>query len=70
MAEQGIVLKDEADIALLHGQPERVLAVEGHPPVGRLVEAGQDAQQRRLAGAGRTKQRQQLAGANVERDIA
>jgi hypothetical protein len=32
VAEQGVVLKDQPDIALLHGQSERVLAVEGHPP--------------------------------------
>ena len=69
MAEQGVVLKDESDIALLHRQSERVLAVEGHKPVGRLVEAREDAQERRLAGAGRTEQCQEFTRANVEGDI-
>ena len=51
MPEQRIVLEDEPDIARLHRQMKRILAVEGHAAGGRLVESGQDAKQRRLARA-------------------
>ena len=51
MPEQRIVLEDETDIARLHRQMKRILSVKGHAAGSRLVEAGQDAQQRRLAGA-------------------
>ena len=67
VAEQRVALEHEADIALLHGELERVLAVEQHAAGGRHVEAGEDAEQRRLAGAGRAEQGDELARADVER---
>ena len=51
MAEQRVVLKHQPDIPLLHGQLERVLAVEQHAAEGRNVEAGENPEQRCLAGA-------------------
>jgi hypothetical protein len=67
VAEERVVLEDEADVALLHRQRQGVLAAEHHAARGREIEAGEDAQQRRLAGAGRPEQRHQFAGLDVER---
>ena len=67
MPEQRVVLEHEADIALLHGELQRVLAVEQHAARGRHVEAGENAQQRGLARARRPEQRHELAGGNIER---
>ena len=61
VAEQRVVLEHEADIALLHGELQRVLAVEQHAAGGRHVEAGEDPEQRRLARARRPEQRHELA---------
>ena len=67
MAEERIVLEDEADVPLPHVEAERILAAEEHAARGRRIEAGEDAEERRLARAGRAEQRQQLAGADIER---
>src|SRR4029453_11542423 len=40
VAEQSVVLEHQADIALLHRDPQRVLPVEQHPTGGRHVESG------------------------------
>ena len=68
MAEQRVVLEHETHVALLHGQPQRVLAVEQHATEGRNVEAGEDPEQRRLAGAGGPEQRHELTGLDFERN--
>ena len=49
MAEERVVLEHQTDIALLHGQLQRVLAVEQHAAEGRNVEAGENPEQRCLA---------------------
>jgi hypothetical protein len=49
VAEQRVVLKHQPDIALLHGEPQRILAVEQHAPGGRDVEACENPEQRGLA---------------------
>ena len=61
MTEERVALEHEPDIPLLHGELERVVAVEQDASGGRHVEAGEDAEQRRLAGAGRAEQRHELA---------
>ena len=67
--EQRVVLEHEADLALAHVLVGRVLAVEQDAAVGRVLEAGDDAQQRRLAAARRAEQRDELAGRELEADI-
>ena len=49
--------------------PRHVLAVEHDAAGGRLVEAGEHAQQRRLAAAGGTEQREELALVDDQRQI-
>ena len=57
MREQQVVLEDHADGTALGGHadaPGRVLqdlAVQHHPPLGQRQQAGEGAQDRRLAGA-------------------
>src|SRR5690606_19284223 len=69
VTEQRVMLEDEADIALLHGPARGVLVAEEHRAGGGEVEAGDEAQERRLARAGRPQQRDQLARADVERHV-
>ncbi|MCY1353754.1 hypothetical protein D9M68_483180 [compost metagenome] len=69
VAEQGVVLEDEADVALLHRLLRGVLVTEEDRAAGRAFEPGDEAKQCRLAGAGGAKQRDQLAGADIERDV-
>ena len=69
MAEQRVVLEDEADIALLHGLVRGVLVAEEDRALGRPLQPGDQPQQRRLAGTGRPEQRDQLARADVQRDV-
>ncbi|MOA09436.1 hypothetical protein D3C78_1292650 [compost metagenome] len=69
MAEQRIMLKDETDIALLHRAVRGVLVTEEDVAFGRLLQAGDETQQRRLAGTGGTEQSDQLAGTNIERHV-
>jgi hypothetical protein len=67
--ERGVVLEDEADAALLRRQPRRVGAAhDDRAGVGHL-EAGDHAQQRRLARAARPEQRGQPAVGRLERDV-
>ena len=70
MLEERVVLEHEADPTLLHGKARRVQRVEEHGAAMRRVEAGDDAQQRRLARARGAEQRDELARRNVERDVA
>jgi hypothetical protein len=68
VAEEGVALEDEADIALLDRQAERIFSAEQDPALAREVEAAEDAEQRRLAGARRAEQRDKLAGGDLQRD--
>ena len=70
MFEERIVLKNHADMAVLHGQIGRVLAVEEDPAAIGRIEARDHPQQRRLAGARGSKQRDEFARLNVEADVA
>ena len=67
--ERGVVLEDEADVAVLRGQAGRVLAGEEHPPRVGPFEAGDDPQQGRLAGAARAEQGGEGALGDLERDV-
>ena len=63
------MLEDEADAALLHRQPGRVLAGQlDAAGVGRL-QPGDDPQDRALARARRAQQGDELAGRDLERDV-
>src|SRR6185436_6186681 len=69
VAEEGIVLEHEADPALANVGVGCVLAVEEDGARVGHLEAGDDAQQRRLARARRPEQRDQLAGGDVETEV-
>ena len=63
------MLEDEPDVALAHRLVGRVLAVEvDRALIGRL-QAGDDAEQRRLARAGGPEQRHQLAAGHVQAHV-
>ena len=66
VAEQGVVLEDEADAALAHRHARGVLVAEQDAAGARHLEAGDEAQERRLARARRAEQRQELAGGDLE----
>ena len=66
VAEQGVVLEHEPDLALAHRLVGGVLALEAdHALIGRL-QAGDDPEQRGLAGARGAQQGDQLAAGHVE----
>ena len=67
--ERRVVLEDEADVALLRRQRRRVLAGDLDRPRVRLLETGDDAQQRRLAATTRTEQRGERSGGDVDGDV-
>ena len=56
MLEKGIVLEHKARAAFLHRQPGGVGAFVQHAASGRVFEATQNAQQRRLARPGRAEE--------------
>ncbi len=68
MREERIVLEDEADAALAHGDIGGVLLAEIDRAAVGIFEAGDHAQDRRLAGTGRAEQRDELAAFDIERD--
>ena len=67
--ERRVVLEDEADAALLRRLACDVHAVELHGSGLRLLEPGDDAQERRLATAAGAEQRRQGAGRHLDRGI-
>jgi hypothetical protein len=66
--EQRVGLEDRVDVALVRRDADGGAAVDLDLALGRLVEAGDHAQRRRLAAAGRAEQRQELAGLHLEVD--
>ena len=54
--EEGVVLEDRVDVALVGRQPGDVLALELDQARGRRLEAADHPQGRRLAAAGRPEQ--------------
>jgi len=69
VGEQGVILEHGVHRALVGGQRGDVLAVQPHPAMIRLIEAGGNPQQSRLAAARGAEQRKGLALRNVERDV-
>ena len=67
--EGRVVLEDEADPAPLGGHGGGVLAGDDDAPRVGLLEAGDDAQQRRLPGAAGPEQRRERAVLHLERDV-
>ena len=63
------MLEDEADVSLLRRERGRVLAGEEDLAGVRRLEAGDDAEQRRLSGAARAEERGERAALDVERDV-
>ena len=70
--EQQQLLEDRGDaggLGIVRAREADLLAVQAHGPGIRLVEAGDDLDQGRLAGAVLAEQRVHLTGAHVETDI-
>ena len=63
------MLEHEADLSFAHVLVGRVLAVEKDAATVGALQAGDDAQERRLAATRRAKQRDQLAPGKIERDV-
>src|SRR5206468_6687842 len=59
LPEERVVLEDEADVPLADRDVGHVLAGIAHRAGVRRLEAGDDAEERRLAGAGRTEEGEQ-----------
>ena len=66
--EQRVVLEHDAGAAARRRQMVDRFAVEQHAAFALRDEAGDDAQQRRLAAAARPEQRDELAAGKVELD--
>ena len=66
--EEGILLEDGVDLALVGRDVHDVLAVKEDLALGGLQEAAEDAQQCRLAAARGAEQRDELIFVNVKRD--
>src|SRR5262249_29453908 len=69
VAEQGVVLKDEADVPLLHRAVGDLLVAVQHDATVGVFQAGDDAQKGGLAGARRPQKRHQLAGGHLQADV-
>ena len=67
--EERVVLEDRVDVALVRRQPRHVLALELDQPGGRLLEAADHPQRRRLAAAGRAEEAEELAVPDLEVDV-
>ena len=70
VAEERVVLEDEADAALAGLAHGRVFALEEDLAAVGVLEPGDDAQQARLAGAGGPEQRHQLARGHGHAHVA
>ncbi len=69
VAEQRVMLEDEADLALARGHVRHVPAVQEDAAVVDLGQAGDGPQQRALAAAARAQQHQEFALLDLERDV-
>ena len=67
--ERGVVLEDEADVAVLHADAGVVLAVDHDPALVGFLEPGDHTQQRRFAAARGTEQGGQAPVGDVDRDV-
>ena len=69
MREQRVGLEDDAHIAPVRRHPRDVLAADQDAAGGRLDEARDHAQRRRLAAARGAEQRDEFAAPDLERDL-
>ena len=69
VAEERVVLEDEADAAMAHVAHRRVFAFEQHLAAVGLLQARDDAQEAGLARARRAEQGHELAGGDVEAHV-
>ena len=65
---EGVVLEDHRHVALARRREGHVDAVDRHPPGVGDLQAGDDAEGRRLAGAGGAEEREELTGGDAEVD--
>src|SRR5204862_5063091 len=70
MREEGVALEDSVGGPLVRGQPGHVLALDQDAAGGRLLEAGDHAQRRRLSAAARPEEGEELAPTDVEIEVA
>jgi hypothetical protein len=70
VAEEGVVLKHEPNLALLHWDAGGVRLTEEHVPSVRDLKPGDNPQQRCFARPRRAEKRQELARAHIERHPA
>ncbi len=70
MREQREILERHADIAMLGRNIGHVLPVDRDRTRGRLLDAGDEAQQHRLAGAGAAENHDDLAGLGREFEMS
>src|SRR5262249_47040134 len=68
VGEQRVALEDDADVALVRLAARQILAAELDDATGRLLEAGDHHERRRLPGAARAEEREELALRDVEAD--
>src|ERR1044072_164229 len=68
VGEQGVVLEDRVDRAVVGRHAPNILATELDRAAARCLEAGDHAQRRRLARAGRPQQGEELALGDLEVD--
>jgi hypothetical protein len=68
VGEQRVGLEDGVDVALVGGNADRRAAVDLDLALGRLVEAGDHPEGRRLAAARRPEQGEELPGLHLEVD--
>ena len=70
VAEQRVVLEDEAHLALAHMGLRGVLAIKQHAAAVSGLQPGNDAQQRGLAAARGVQRGDEFARGEVEADVA
>ncbi len=66
--EERVALEDRVDVALVGREPDDVLVAEEDPALGRLLEAADHPQRRRLPAAGRPEHREEGAPRDLDRD--
>ena len=67
--EEGVRLEDRVDVALVGRLPGDGLLAEVDRALGRLLEAADHPQRRRLAAAGRAEEREEAAPLDLEREV-
>ena len=66
--EERVALEHRVDVPLVGRQSDDVLVAEEDPPLGRLLEAADHPQRRRLAAPGGAKHREERASRDLDRD--